>query len=150
MFLEEDEYHIPRKCNKCGGVMVFQGVGEYACEDCGEKDFDDYGKVRGYIERHPGANAVEIEMFTGVTQRAIRKMLRDSRLEVRADSRAFLRCDICGKEIRSGKLCSACEMAMHRKIEAEQRTQTRDKSMRGYAIRPTGATGMKRFRREEN
>ena len=45
-----DMYHIPRVCTECGGVMIFKGVGEYHCEECGAVDYDDYGKVRGYIE----------------------------------------------------------------------------------------------------
>ena len=41
-------------CKKCGGIMVFKGVGEYHCEDCNAVDYDDYGKVRLYIEEHDG------------------------------------------------------------------------------------------------
>ena len=36
-----DMYNIPRVCKECGGVMVFKGVGEYHCEDCGAVDYDD-------------------------------------------------------------------------------------------------------------
>lgn len=55
-----EKYHIPQVCLNCGGVMVFKGVGEYRCEECGNVDFDDYGKVRQYIEGHPGANAAQV------------------------------------------------------------------------------------------
>lgn len=37
-------YNRPTYCEKCGGVMVFKGVGEYRCEKCGYLDYDDYGK----------------------------------------------------------------------------------------------------------
>lgn len=50
--LLRDEYHIPRACEKCGGVMIFKGVGEYHCEDCGEVAYDDYGKVRQIGRAH--------------------------------------------------------------------------------------------------
>ena len=50
-------YNRPTYCEKCGGVMVFKGVGEYECEKCGALEYDDYGKVRNYIEKHMGANA---------------------------------------------------------------------------------------------
>ena len=76
-FLLEEQYHIPRVCKKCGGVMIFKGVGEYHCEDCGAVDYDDYGKVRMYIEEHHGATAAQIEDAVGVSQRAIRQMLKD-------------------------------------------------------------------------
>lgn len=48
-------YNRPTYCAECGGVMVFKGVGEYQCEKCGYLDYDDYGKVRNYIEKHMGA-----------------------------------------------------------------------------------------------
>ena len=38
-----DYYNIPRICQKCGGVMVFKGVGEYHCELCDFVDYDDAG-----------------------------------------------------------------------------------------------------------
>ena len=41
----EVDYHRPIKCEKCGGIMVFKGVGEYQCEDCKFVAYDDYGKT---------------------------------------------------------------------------------------------------------
>ncbi len=80
-----DVYHVPRLCKECGGVMIYKGVGEYRCEDCDSLDYDDYGKVRLFIEKHRGATAMEIESYTGVSQRIIRKLLRDGRIEVAAE-----------------------------------------------------------------
>ena len=67
-----EKYNIPRVCKECGGVMIFKGVGEYHCEDCGAVDYDDYGKVRGYIEANKGATAAQIEQTIGVSQRTVR------------------------------------------------------------------------------
>ena len=74
-------YHAPYLCHECGGVMIFEGVGEYRCEDCGVVDYDDYGKVRNYLEGHKGATALEIEGATGVTRRTIRLLLKDGRIQ---------------------------------------------------------------------
>lgn len=141
-----DEYHIPRTCEKCGGVMIFKGVGEYHCEDCGAIAYDDYGKVRLYIEEHRGATAAQIESAIGVSQRTIRRMLKEGKLEVTADSRAFLHCEICGKTIRSGKYCPECETKMHRTFEAEQREKHR-KDISGFGFNQKGEEGQKRFER---
>ncbi len=149
VFFADDKYHIPRTCTECGGVMVFKGVGEYHCEDCGAVDYDDYGKVRRYIEGHRGATAVEVESAVGVSQRKIRQMLKDGRFEVTADSRAFLHCEMCGKAIRYGEYCSECEIAMHRKFEAQQRAQLK-KSIQGYGFGQKGDDGQKRFNRSGN
>lgn len=145
--LFRDDYHIPRTCEKCGGVMIFKGVGEYHCEDCGTVAYDDYGKVRLYIEQHRGATAAEIESAIGVPQRTIRLMLKEGRLEVTADSRTFLHCEFCGKQIRSGTYCPECEMKGHRSLEAEQRAK-RHLDLHGFGLGQKGEEGQKRFTRE--
>ncbi len=144
----EELYNIPRVCKRCGGVLVFKGVGEYRCEDCGELDYDDYGKVRLYIEEHRGATAAQIEAAIGVSQRSIRQMLKDGRLEVTKDSRTFLKCEICGKAIRSGQYCPECEVTVHRNLEAEQREQIK-KNIHGAGMGQKGEEGQRRFIREE-
>ncbi len=140
-------YHVPRYCKKCNGVMIFKGVGEYQCEDCGYVDYDDYGKVRLYIEAHKGATAVEIEAATGVSQRAIRRMLRESRIEVAEGSKMFLHCERCGKEIRSGRFCEECEAKVHRHMEEQQRDKMR-RDTRGYGHSQAGEEGQRRFMRD--
>ncbi len=140
--------NIPRECKKCGGVMVFQGVGEYQCEECKNVDYDNYGKVRCYIERHRGATATEIEIGTGVKQRIIRNMLKEGRLEITKESKVFLYCEVCRKEIRSGRFCPECEVNYHRRLEEKQR-QLRNAGMQGFGRARGEATGEKRFRREQ-
>lgn len=142
---ELDSYNRPANCSVCGGIMLFKGVGEYACEDCKKVEFDDFGKVRLFIESHKGSNAAQIEEGTGVKQRAIRQMLREQRLEVTMDSKAFLHCDVCGVNIRSGRFCQKCEANYHRKIEESNRTK---KSMKGVAMGNNTDAGTKRFERK--
>lgn len=143
-----DVYHVPRLCKECGGVMVYEGVGEYRCEDCSYLDYDDYGKVRLFIEKHRGATAVEIESYTGVSQRIIRKLLRDGRIEIAENSKTFLRCERCGKNIRSGQYCHECEMNMHRNMEARQR-ELLQKDIHGYGLGQKDSEGQKRFVRDK-
>lgn len=139
-----DYYHVPRMCAKCSGVMIFKGVGEYHCEDCGNIAYDDYGKVRLYLESHSGATAGEIEQNTGVSQKAIRQMLKESRLQVAEGSKTFLRCEVCGKDIRSGRFCSDCEMKAHRGFEEQQRKL---KKVQGFGMGEVGDEGQRRFMR---
>lgn len=127
--------------------MIFKGVGEYQCEDCKSLDYDDYGKVRLYIEGHKGATAPEIEAAIGVKQRSIRNMLKEGRLEVAADSKAFLHCELCGKAIRSGRMCPECEINYHRRMEERQR-QERNAAIQGFGLAKEESVGEKRFRRE--
>lgn len=146
-FLMPDAYNIPRQCTICGGVMVFKGLGEYECEDCGQLAYDDYGKVRNYIEEHRGSNAAQIEEATGVSQKTIRRLLKEGRLEIAEGSRTFLRCEHCGKDIRSGRYCPDCEVKMHRSLEEKQR-ENNHKNMQVFGGAQKGDEGQKRFTRD--
>lgn len=146
-FLNMDTYNKPLMCKECGGIMVYKGVGEYKCEECGALDYDDYGKVRNYVETHHGATTAQVSEETGVSQKSIRTMLKESKLEVTADSRDFLRCEICGIDIRFGRFCPKCESEYRRKIEAEARAEK--KSMTGYGSEHIAEEGVKRFTREK-
>lgn len=132
--LEEADINIPHYCKKCGGLMLFQGVGEYQCDKCGFYDYDDYGKVRNFIEKKPGASTVEIERVTGVNQRTIRKMLREGRFMLTVDSKVLLHCDNCRKPIRFGKLCEECEKAAQKQKEDLQKMQRRKNGLNGFGM----------------
>ena len=146
--LDINNYNRPMLCEECGGILVYKGVGEYKCEDCGHLEYDDYGKARNYIEKHPGATSAQVSDATGVTQKAIREMLKEERLEIAPNSNAFLTCEICGKPIRSGKYCDRCETAYHREIEEKARA-SRSINLSGFGTeKSVGEEGSKRFTRE--
>ena len=142
-----DELNRPVNCSLCKGIMVFRGVGEYKCEDCGNKEYDDYGKARNYIEEHPGANVYEISETTGVSRKVITNLVKDGRFEVTKESKTFMMCEVCGVSIRSGRVCRNCEAAYHKSYEEEIR-RTNIKGGYGKAERDEDASGVKRFRRE--
>ncbi|MDR0949976.1 MAG: hypothetical protein LBM69_10725 [Lachnospiraceae bacterium] len=112
--------------------MIFKGVGEYACEECGHVAYDDYGKVRLYIETHPGVNSQDIQNGTGVSGRVIRRLLREERLQIAPNSRVFIQCEACGKDIRSGRFCPECEVKYHR--VTEERERSKKKKMEGFSM----------------
>ena len=141
-------YDVPTVCKNCGSVLVYRGLGEYRCEKCKEQDFDNYGKTRNYIEKHPGASAVDIEKNTGVSKAAIREMLKESRFEIVEGAKSFLRCEGCGKEIRSGRYCQECEKDIHLRIEQQQREKLRE-NLHGYALNQGGQEGQGRFVRKK-
>ncbi len=146
--IELDEYHRPQYCKECNGIMIFKGVGEYQCEDCNALEYDDYGKVRLYIEKHKGATAAEVEAAIGVKQRSIRNMLKEGRFEISSDSKAFLYCELCGNKIRYGRLCKECEIDHHRCLEANRGLERKTKKQ-GFGLGKEGASGEKRFRWEK-
>ncbi len=147
-YLELNTYNRPTHCRKCGGIMIFKGVGEYRCEDCGRLEYDDYGKVRNYIEKHNGATAAQVSEATGVSQKSIRDMLKESRIEIAPASKTFLKCEMCGTSIREGRLCPKCEMNYHRNLEAQARMGHTGKFSGFSTEKPAAEDGSKRFTRE--
>jgi tRNA(Ile2) C34 agmatinyltransferase TiaS len=137
----------PTICADCEGIMIFQGLGQYKCEKCGGIEYDDYGKVREFIEEHPGANVAQISENTGVSRKSINKMIKEERFEIRKDSKTFLLCEICGIPIRSGYVCKNCEATYHKQYEEEVR---KSNIKGGFGTGGTEtATGAKRFKREK-
>ena len=141
-FKDLDVYNRPTECPECGGVMVFKGCGEYKCEKCRYVAYDDYGKVRNYVEKHGGSTAAQVSEATGVKQKTIRTMLKESRLEIADGSNSFL-------SIRSGRVCPKCELSYNRSVEEKERKK-HEKMMAGFgAEHHTGEDGAKRFKRDK-
>lgn len=139
----------PTICEKCGGIMVYKGIGEYQCEDCGALEYDNYGKVRNYLEDHRGANVAEISNYTGVSHKAIRDMIKEHRFEIIDNRGGYLRCEMCGANINSGRLCAKCEENYHRNLEAKAREERKkNKHIAGYGEGIRGEQGSKRYTRE--
>ena len=87
--LIEEGYNIPVRCSKCGKMLKYLGVGEYKCEDCGYTEYDDYGLVRSFLEKHPGANVVQVERATGVSRKVISLLVKQCKIEVRGKGQIF-------------------------------------------------------------
>lgn len=148
-FTDLDVYNRPEVCPECGGVMIFKGCGEYKCEKCKHIEYDDYGKVRNYVEQHSGVTAAQAADATGVKQKTIRTMLKESRLEIADNSSVFLKCEICGVSIRSGRVCPRCEVEYNRRME-QKLHERQNKMMAGFGTgRTDGEEGSKRFIREK-
>lgn len=141
-------YNRPFICSSCGGNLIFKGVGEYHCELCGEIEYDDYGKVRKYLEVHNGANISQIEEATGVSRKEIQQMVKEERFDVTQNSRISLYCERCRKQIRTGRFCSKCELEYHREMEERNRS-VRNIKMEGVGMGKESKDhkGAKRFER---
>ena len=96
--------NTPRICEKCSGGYKYNGAGEYICKNCGNIAYDDYGKVRKFIEDNGPAPYHVVKKATGVDGRLVREYL-DTPNSVR---KFDLKCQGCGCMIAAGKLCSAC------------------------------------------
>ncbi len=81
--LLNEDYEKPTRCSKCGKMLKYVGIGEYKCEECGFTEYDDYGLVRAYLEKYPGANELQIERATGVSRKVINMLVRQGKFDVK-------------------------------------------------------------------
>lgn len=137
----------PVRCSECKGTdLEYIGLGGYRCKECDHVMYDDYGKVREYLDAHKGATAAEVSAATGVPSGKIRQMVREERFEVTADSMVFLTCDKCGTPIRSGRFCAACASLRDVSIASAMK-DTRTTSIRGFGSISRETNGERRFKR---
>ena len=97
-----------KKCKKCGGNVLIVNDGEYKCEECGEIYYDDYGKIKKYMENNKGATIQEIVQATGVSRRSIKELLSNCKLEIVQPSNAYIKCNVCGAMLTCGSICNRC------------------------------------------
>lgn len=146
--LERVDYNSPVVCEKCGCRRIqYVGVGEYKCEECGFFMYDDYGKVRNYIEKNPGATSNDVSIAVGVSKEKIRRLLRDDKIQIAPGSVSFLKCEKCGADIRSGRYCSACEKQANNSDKGTGESHRGHFISGGFARSKNGGTGAKRFDR---
>ena len=136
---------MPVRCTKCEGSLKYRGLGQYACVECGNIEMDDYGKVRAYLEQHPGANQRDVSVATGVPAARIRQLLLEERIEITAASGLFLNCEMCGKAIRSGVRCPECEQKYKAKLEQERKAERVHNTVSGHAATGQKGPGEMRF-----
>lgn len=98
----------PVTCKKCNGKLFYIGSGKYKCDSCNEEYYDDFGKVKEFLEEHGPAPALLIAEQTGVSIDLIGLFLRKGRLEIIENSKFYIDCEKCGCAIRYGRYCPRC------------------------------------------
>ena len=135
-----------QNCAECGGEMKYAGLGEFRCVECGNVQFNDYGRVRAYLEAHPGAMQSEVSRATGVSPNRIRQLLVEERIEISANSNIFLNCEMCGMPIRSGSRCPKCEERYQKEIANERKAERANSFKSGHMVNDKkNASGEMRF-----
>ncbi len=71
-----------KNCPECGHLVDYKGLGEYFCRTCDKLIYDDYGKVRHFLEEYPGANVLQIAQATGVDKYKIRHMVEQEKFVI--------------------------------------------------------------------
>lgn len=101
-----------KACERCGALFKYVGFGDEVCPLCAETVKREFESVKAYLNEHGAKNMYEISIATGVDQKVISRYLRQGRLEIPAGSDVFIKCEMCGAEIRSGRFCMKCGMRL--------------------------------------
>lgn len=75
-----------KACPECGHSLEYRGLGEYFCSGCNKMVYDDYGKVRRFVEEYPGATVMQIAQATGVDKSKIRMMVQQEKFVINGSS----------------------------------------------------------------
>lgn len=116
-FMEADKSMI-RICKLCGGLFYYKGFGYGYCDRCVKIDDENFHRVKEYIWDHVGASVVEVSDQVNVSVKQIYAYIKDGRLEIPEGSPIYLKCEMCGTDIRYGRYCPDCATHMHKKLSS--------------------------------
>lgn len=106
----------PVVCSACGGSLTYKSHGAYVCNTCGNIEYDDFGKVRAYIDANGPTPAAVISSATGVSIQKINNYLREGRVEIPEGSNIYIKCENCGQDIRFGRYCPECAAKLSKNL----------------------------------
>ena len=94
-------------CSICGKLIEANSF-RAVCGECVSKDMQDFDRIRDFLYAHPRAKIFEVSNSLDIPVPAIKRYLREGRLEIVEKNNRFLKCEKCGKPICSGTQCDDC------------------------------------------
>lgn len=64
-----------KNCSECGKLFV--STSSAVCSECLEADKKDVALITNYIREHPGLMIIEVAERTGISERKIRRYLKE-------------------------------------------------------------------------
>ncbi len=117
---------VLRNCEECN--RVFAHPSRRLCEDCYQKEQEQFTAVKEYLQENPGASVAEVAKATEVDLDTIYEFIREGRLHIIPSDVEF-QCEICGDTISTGRVCSKCRAEFRKSSyvapEPENKSQSR-------------------------
>jgi len=118
-------------CSNCG--KVFAKHIRDICDECFKKEEEDFETVYHFLKEQKNREATiqEIVEKTGVPETTIIKFIKNKRLRTSQFPKLMYPCEMCGKDILTGRFCEACtgsfmhDLETHQKQDAEKTTTGR-------------------------
>jgi flagellar operon protein (TIGR03826 family) len=119
-------------CIKCGKLFLrLRDI----CNDCYQKQEDDFNKTSAYLRDEPGSTIQEVSEATNVSVAQIRQFILEGRILVGQFTNLSYPCEICGSMIRTGRTCKSCMESLnelHFRYENEKSSKERNEQTGGY------------------
>ena len=107
-----------RNCSRCGKLFAYYG--RSICNNCMEKEEEEFKIVKEYLYDHPKATVFEVSEATEVSVDKIMRFLREERLEISSENvNLILECESCGVPIKTGKYCKECRDELTNEMQRE-------------------------------
>lgn len=89
--------------------------------------------VRDLVKDNPNISAGEVSSLTGLSTGEIVNYIKTEVLEFSETSRAYLKCEDCGTEIKTGRYCSICKAKYKSIVKMSTADRYRHGKMYEYA-----------------
>lgn len=96
-----------RECVRCHRIydkVAFEEV----CPVCFHIEEFEFRRIKEYLSLHLGASSSEVMREINVSLKSIRRYLKEDRLEIVGDNKGFIKCELCGRPLNSGRFCEGC------------------------------------------
>lgn len=114
----EGKHSQLKNCKKCGRTFTYYGMGHMYCNACTKIDRQTFEIVKDFIYENGAATISEIAEGTGVSQKQVELYLKEGRLEIPDDSPVFIKCEKCGREMKTGRFCTLCASKLTAEFKA--------------------------------
>ncbi|WP_275899450.1 TIGR03826 family flagellar region protein [Bacillus piscicola] len=114
-------------CPRCGRLFV-KGI-RSICQTCHQDIEKKFQLVYTFIRKRENREATMMEVVeaTGVSEADITRFIKEGRLHLSQLPNITYPCELCGKGIRSGRICEGCHHGIQDDLEAQEREKEREK-----------------------
>ena len=102
-------------CKACGNLFNYLS-GLRLCPNCMKKLENKFIITKNYIRENPNSKINDVAKNCKVSIPQIKRWIREERLAFSQESGIGIKCDNCGKMIRTGRFCTECKTKMINKL----------------------------------
>lgn len=97
------------RCQKCKQMYELVSIHNKYCPSCTQREHEKYINVRTYVKDNPGISVRQVADDLGVNASLVLRYLKEEKLEIAGGTNVYLKCELCGAEITTGRYCQSCK-----------------------------------------